>query len=136
MSGEGGCERGGEWEVTSGGGAVSGRGGSMSKWKGVVRGELVSYDRARVGMVVSGEKGAVTTSRLLVQTADTRHSGNYTCSPANSHPKSVIVHVIAGDQPQPIVHENSSSVLKAFPILSLSSILILLFLSSLATSTL
>nr|XP_053648223.1 uncharacterized protein LOC128699483 [Cherax quadricarinatus] len=70
--------------------------------------KLVSYDRTRGGVVVSTEKGVVTTSRLLVQFAETRHTGRYTCAPANSTPKSVNVHVIAGDQPAAIVHENNS----------------------------
>ncbi|XP_071535425.1 lachesin-like [Panulirus ornatus] len=69
--------------------------------------KLVSYDRTRGGVVVSTEKGLVTTSRLLVQFAETRHSGVYTCAPANSSPKSVNVHVIAGDPPAAIVHENN-----------------------------
>ncbi|XP_045139423.1 contactin-2-like isoform X2 [Portunus trituberculatus] len=72
--------------------------------------KLVSYDRTRAGVVVSTERGVVSTSRLLVQVADTRHSGKYTCSPANSKPKNVTVHVIAGDQPAAIVHENHGSV--------------------------
>ncbi|XP_069163039.1 LOW QUALITY PROTEIN: kin of IRRE-like protein 1 [Procambarus clarkii] len=71
--------------------------------------KLVSYERTRGGVVVSTEKGLVTTSRLLVQFAETRHTGLYTCSPANSEPKSVNVHVIAGDQPAAIVHENGGA---------------------------
>ncbi|KAK7081515.1 hypothetical protein SK128_028111 [Halocaridina rubra] len=70
---------------------------------------LVSYDRTRSGVVVSTEKGVVTTSRLLVQLAEPRHTGVYTCSPANSDPKSVNVHVLAGDKPAAIVHENNSA---------------------------
>ncbi|XP_071513125.1 neurotrimin-like [Panulirus ornatus] len=70
--------------------------------------KLVSYDRSRGGVVVSTEKGVVTTSRLLVQYARPRHTGVYTCAPANSKPRSVNVHVIAGDQPAAIVHENNS----------------------------
>ncbi|XP_063594831.1 zwei Ig domain protein zig-8-like isoform X1 [Penaeus indicus] len=71
--------------------------------------KLVSYDRTRGGVVVSTEKGLVTTSRLLVQFAEPRHSGVYTCAPANSKPKSVNVHVLAGDKPAAIVHENNSA---------------------------
>ncbi|XP_071513825.1 lachesin-like [Panulirus ornatus] len=70
--------------------------------------KLVSYDRTRGGVVVSTEKGLVTTSRLLVQFAKPRHSGVYTCAPANSRPRSVTVHVIA-DQPAAVVHDNSSA---------------------------
>nr|XP_045594573.1 zwei Ig domain protein zig-8-like [Procambarus clarkii] len=70
--------------------------------------KLVSYERRPGGVVVSTEKGVVTTSRLLVQFAEPRHTGRYTCAPANSRPKSVNVHVIAGDQPAAIVHDNNS----------------------------
>ncbi|KAG7167186.1 putative T-lymphocyte activation antigen CD86-like, partial [Homarus americanus] len=56
---------------------------------------LVSYDRGRRGVVVSTQKGSITTSRLLVELAETHHSGVYTCAPANSEPQSVTVHVIA-----------------------------------------
>ncbi|KAK8376921.1 hypothetical protein O3P69_010100 [Scylla paramamosain] len=65
--------------------------------------KLVSYERTRgSGMEVSTERGSVTTSRLLVQDARPRHSGRYTCDPANSRRRSVTVHVIAGDQPAAI----------------------------------
>ncbi|XP_042224078.1 uncharacterized protein LOC121867968 [Homarus americanus] len=70
--------------------------------------KLVSYERRPGDVVVSTETGSVTTSRLLVQFAEPRHTGLYTCSPANSKPQSVNVHVIAGDQPAAIVHENNS----------------------------
>ncbi|XP_042231991.1 zwei Ig domain protein zig-8-like isoform X2 [Homarus americanus] len=96
--------------------------------------KLVSYERTRGGVVVSTEKGVVTTSRLLVQFAETRHTGVYTCSPANSKPKSVNVHVIAGDQPAAIVHENSGLGLVATLTLPLS--LTLTFLSTLLLSLL
>ncbi|KAK4320444.1 hypothetical protein Pmani_008685 [Petrolisthes manimaculis] len=68
---------------------------------------MVSYDRTRGGVEVTTEEGAVTTSRLLVQLVQSRHSGRYTCAPANSKPKSVNVHVLAGDQTAAIVHENN-----------------------------
>ncbi|XP_045107945.1 zwei Ig domain protein zig-8-like isoform X2 [Portunus trituberculatus] len=71
--------------------------------------KLVSYDRSRNGVVVTIERGPVTTSRLLVQLVKPRHSGRYTCSPANSKPQSVTVHVIAGDQPAAILHENGGA---------------------------
>ncbi|CAL4096184.1 unnamed protein product [Meganyctiphanes norvegica] len=71
--------------------------------------KLVSYDRTKGGVTVSTEKGLVTTSRLLVQYAETRHSGVYTCSPSNSKPKSVNVHVLAGEKPAAILHENNSA---------------------------
>lgn len=95
--------------------------------------KLVSYERTRGGVVVSTEKGVVTTSRLLVQYAQPRHTGVYTCHPANSTPKSVNVHVIAGDQPAAIVHENNggsgllvpaASCSPAYPTLLLLSLLL------------
>ncbi|KAK3848993.1 hypothetical protein Pcinc_044237 [Petrolisthes cinctipes] len=65
---------------------------------GHAHGRLVSYDRTRGGVEVTTEEGAVTTSRLLVQLVQSRHSGRYTCAPANSKPKSVNVHVLAGSE--------------------------------------
>ncbi|XP_053649935.2 neurotrimin-like [Cherax quadricarinatus] len=96
--------------------------------------KLVSYERTRGGVVVSTEKGLVTTSRLLVQYAETRHTGVYTCSPANSKPKSVNVHVIAGDQPAAIVHENGCAAVVGLISLVLSLTLLSLSLSPLLLS--
>ncbi|KAG7154101.1 Transmembrane and immunoglobulin domain-containing protein 1-like [Homarus americanus] len=73
--------------------------------------KLVSYERHRgAGVEVSTERGVVSTSRLRVAVVEQRHSGVYTCSPANSQPRKVNVHVIAGDTPAAIVHENNSCV--------------------------
>ncbi|KAK8392407.1 hypothetical protein O3P69_014643 [Scylla paramamosain] len=78
--------------------------------------KLVSYERTRSSsssissssshasrsrgegeaLEVSMERGEVTTSSLLVQAARQSHSGRYTCTPANSRPASVNVHVLQG----------------------------------------
>ncbi|XP_053641227.1 interference hedgehog [Cherax quadricarinatus] len=84
--------------------------------------KLVSYERGRGEVVVSTEGGGgggvveawtevgvVSSSHLLVQVVQQRHSGVYRCSPANSRSKHVTVHVIAGDQPAAIVHDNNSN---------------------------
>ncbi|KAA0193413.1 hypothetical protein HAZT_HAZT000217 [Hyalella azteca] len=57
---------------------------------------LVSYDHSDSGVQVVIEKGAVSTSRLLVKVAGTRHSGTYRCDPSNSGNQSVTVHVLEG----------------------------------------
>ncbi|XP_050730337.1 lachesin-like [Eriocheir sinensis] len=88
--------------------------------------KLVSYDRRPNGVVVTTERGPVTTSHLLVQLVEPRHSGRYTCSPANSKPQSVTVHVIAGDQPAAILHENGGPEASGGSLASLPPTLLLL----------
>ncbi|XP_045615930.1 limbic system-associated membrane protein [Procambarus clarkii] len=75
--------------------------------------KLVPYGKGRDEVVVSteggrgDEVGVVSTSQLLVQVVKQRHSGVYRCAPASSNSKEVTVHVIAGDQPAAIVHDNN-----------------------------
>ena len=42
------------------------------------------------------EKGAVTTSRLLVQKAILQDSGQYTCAPSNANAINARVHIVDG----------------------------------------
>lgn len=44
----------------------------------------------------------MTSSRLLIQKAIERDSGLYTCSPNNTHPNSVRVHIVNGKRKMPI----------------------------------
>ncbi|CAH0405546.1 unnamed protein product [Chilo suppressalis] len=46
--------------------------------------EVISYDSSRGGVSVVTEKGAATTSYLLVQDAAPADSGRYSCSPSNA----------------------------------------------------
>ncbi|CAB3251063.1 unnamed protein product [Arctia plantaginis] len=56
--------------------------------------EVISYDSSRGGVSVVTEKGAATTSYLLVQDAAPADSGRYSCSPSNAEVASVRVHVL------------------------------------------
>ncbi|XP_049876257.1 zwei Ig domain protein zig-8-like isoform X2 [Pectinophora gossypiella] len=61
--------------------------------------EVISYDSSRGGVSVVTEKGAATTSYLLVQDAAPADSGRYSCSPSNAEVASVRVHVLNGERP-------------------------------------
>ncbi|XP_063617103.1 zwei Ig domain protein zig-8-like isoform X3 [Cydia splendana] len=58
--------------------------------------QVISYDSSRGGVSVVTEKGAATTSYLLVQDAAPADSGRYSCSPSNAEVASVRVHVLNG----------------------------------------
>ncbi|XP_050554495.1 zwei Ig domain protein zig-8-like isoform X2 [Spodoptera frugiperda] len=61
--------------------------------------KVISYDSSRGGVSVVTEKGAATTSYLLVQDAAPADSGRYSCSPSNAEVASVRVHVLNGERP-------------------------------------
>ncbi|KAJ8736720.1 hypothetical protein PYW08_007376 [Mythimna loreyi] len=63
------------------------------------RKQVISYDSSRGGVSVVTEKGAATTSYLLVQDAAPADSGRYSCSPSNAEVASVRVHVLNGERP-------------------------------------
>ncbi|XP_045524973.1 zwei Ig domain protein zig-8-like isoform X1 [Pieris brassicae] len=63
------------------------------------RKQVISYDSARGGVSVVTEKGAATTSYLLVQDAAPADSGRYSCAPSNADLASVRVHVLNGERP-------------------------------------
>ncbi|XP_020300275.1 zwei Ig domain protein zig-8-like isoform X2 [Pseudomyrmex gracilis] len=56
--------------------------------------QAINFDLPRGGISLVTEKGPVTSSRLLIQKAIERDSGLYTCSPNNTHPNSVRVHIV------------------------------------------
>ncbi|KYN23055.1 hypothetical protein ALC57_04839 [Trachymyrmex cornetzi] len=56
--------------------------------------QAINFDSPRGGISLVTEKGPVTSSRLLIQKAIDRDSGLYTCSPNNTHPNSVRVHIV------------------------------------------
>ena len=59
---------------------------------------VLSYDSPRGGVSVITEKGGdVTTSWLLIQTAQTSDSGEYSCKPSNANTASIKVHVLNGE---------------------------------------
>lgn len=59
--------------------------------------QVISYDSSRGGVSVVTEKGAATTSYLLVQDATPADSGRYSCAPSNAELASVRVHVLNGN---------------------------------------
>ncbi|XP_047530837.1 zwei Ig domain protein zig-8-like isoform X2 [Vanessa atalanta] len=61
--------------------------------------KVISYDSSRGGVSVVTEKGAATTSYLLVQDATPADSGRYSCAPSNAELASVRVHVLNGERP-------------------------------------
>jgi len=59
---------------------------------------VLSYDSPRGGVSVITEKGGdITTSWLLIQTAQPSDSGEYSCKPSNANTASIRVHVLNGE---------------------------------------
>lgn len=56
----------------------------------------INFESPKGGISLITEKGPVTSSRLLIQKAIEKDSGLYTCSPNNTHPNSVRVHIVDG----------------------------------------
>jgi len=54
---------------------------------------MINYDTAR-GVTVTTMQGKKTSSRLNIQNAQPRHSGNYTCKPSSSIPASIQLFVL------------------------------------------
>ncbi|XP_076763051.1 zwei Ig domain protein zig-8 [Xylocopa sonorina] len=90
---------------------------------------VLSYDSPRGGVSVITEKGTdVTTSWLLIQTAQPSDSGEYRCTPSNANTASIKVHVLNGERPEAMQTGTAG------PILSSSCLLvslIILYISSL-----
>ncbi|XP_029039364.1 cell adhesion molecule 2-like isoform X1 [Osmia bicornis bicornis] len=91
--------------------------------------QVLSYDSPRGGISVITEKGGdVTTSWLLIQTAQPSDSGEYSCKPSNANTASIKVHVLnAGERPEAMQTGTAG------PILSSSCLLvslIILYISS------
>ncbi|XP_076237969.1 zwei Ig domain protein zig-8 isoform X2 [Calliopsis andreniformis] len=89
---------------------------------------VLSYDSPRGGVSVITEKGGdVTTSWLLIQTAQPSDSGEYRCQPSNANTASIKVHVLNGERPEAMQTGTAG------PILSSSCLLvslIILYISS------
>ncbi|XP_011694476.1 PREDICTED: nectin-4-like isoform X3 [Wasmannia auropunctata] len=89
---------------------------------------VLSYDSPRGGVSVITEKGGdVTTSWLLIQTAQPSDSGEYSCKPSNANTASIRVHVLNGERPEAMQTGTAG------PILSSSCLLvslIILYISS------
>ncbi|XP_076171746.1 zwei Ig domain protein zig-8 isoform X1 [Ptiloglossa arizonensis] len=89
---------------------------------------VLSYDSPRGGVSVITEKGGdITTSWLLIQTAQPSDSGEYSCKPSNANTASIKVHVLNGERPEAMQTGTAG------PILSSSCLLvslIILYISS------
>ena len=56
-------------------------------------GRMISYEGAQ-GVTVLGD---ATSSTLIIERAQSLHSGTYSCAPSNIHPSSVVVHILNGN---------------------------------------
>lgn len=84
-------------------------------------GAVVDFDSPRGGISLETEKTeSGTTSRLLVTQARLTDSGNYTCTPSNANPASVMVHVLNGEHPAAMQHGGSCGIFCSVPIILLS----------------
>ncbi|KAK7071896.1 hypothetical protein SK128_009457 [Halocaridina rubra] len=59
----------------------------------------ISYDSPRGGITMVTERGNSTTGYLLMKGARQADTGNYTCSPSNTHPSELRLHVLDGELP-------------------------------------
>ncbi|XP_047118804.1 zwei Ig domain protein zig-8-like [Schistocerca piceifrons] len=71
-------------------------------------GKVISFDSPRGGVSLVTEKGAATTSRLLIQKAVPTDTGLYTCTPSNVAPDSARVHVLSDQTPAAMQHSDAS----------------------------
>jgi hypothetical protein len=74
--------------------------------------QIISYDSSRGGVSVITEKGETTTSFLLIQRAKSSDTGKYTCNPSNAQPKSIMVHVLNGEDSPSRSHFSTFSLLQ------------------------
>ena len=59
--------------------------------------QSITYDSPRGGVSQITEKGDVTVSFLLVQSARLSDSGEYMCQPSVGQPAATVLHVIRGE---------------------------------------
>ncbi|XP_071548865.1 protein turtle homolog A-like [Panulirus ornatus] len=70
---------------------------------------LVDRDAGGRVSVVTRVTNVTTSSVVTVGDATTADSGNYSCWPSTGRPDSVLVHVIQGDPPAAMQHDNSAN---------------------------
>ncbi|XP_015187302.1 PREDICTED: neuronal growth regulator 1-like isoform X1 [Polistes dominula] len=76
--------------------------------------QAINFDSPRGGISLITEKGPVTSSRLLIQKAIQEDSGLYTCSPNNTHPNSVRVHIVNEEHPAAMHHGSGDRMTATF----------------------
>ncbi|XP_018323276.1 zwei Ig domain protein zig-8 isoform X2 [Agrilus planipennis] len=86
-------------------------------------GKPINFDSPRGGISLVTEKGATTTSRLLVQKASLIDSGLYNCTPSNAEPATIRVHILNGEHPAAMYHGRTSTISCLPPITILTFIL-------------
>ena len=59
-------------------------------------GYLLNYEQNRGGVSITTDHGQKTSSRLIIENANLKDSGNYTCGAPNTEPASVHVFVSQG----------------------------------------
>lgn len=85
---------------------------------------MINFDSPRGGISLVTEKGALTTSRLLVQNAIQNDSGVYTCAPSNTSPATAKVHILNGEKPAAMHHGACGKPLKGDFLLLITLILL------------
>lgn len=70
---------------------------------------MINYDTTRGGVTVSTEPGPKTHSRLIINSATTNDSGNYTCRASNTEADTIYVFVSKGDNTAAIQRQESST---------------------------
>ncbi|XP_045599951.1 zwei Ig domain protein zig-8 [Procambarus clarkii] len=70
--------------------------------------KVITYDSDRGGVSVVTEKGARTTSNLLVRRASLKDSGTYSCNPSSAPVAKVLVHILNGEYPEAMQHGGHS----------------------------
>lgn len=91
-------------------------------------GKIITYDRERGGTVMISERGAKTTSSLIITHASKKDSGRYECDPQASYPQSVNVHVIKKGSPSDAVRRSSANLLQSTAVKYLALIWLTFFL--------
>ncbi|XP_069166558.1 zwei Ig domain protein zig-8 isoform X2 [Procambarus clarkii] len=71
--------------------------------------KMINYDQSRGGITVTMDHQDLTTSRLTINNASLKDSGNYTCNASNIKPSSVNVFVSEGDKTAAIQRLGSGS---------------------------
>jgi len=66
---------------------------------------MINYEGAH-GVTVHGD---ATSSTLIIDKAQSLHSGNYSCAPSNIRPSSVIVHILNGEKPAAMQHSGGAA---------------------------
>ncbi|XP_064094808.1 zwei Ig domain protein zig-8-like [Macrobrachium nipponense] len=76
--------------------------------------EPLEYDSPRGGITLLTERGKTTTGYLLIQNAKPSDTGNYSCSPSNTKPATLRLHVLNGETPAAMQTNGTSRILPSY----------------------